>query len=119
MTGLNTNFTLQGGKFQLSDKLERASDRVWMLANFDGLRIYTPDYNPGFTALQQKNASYLLQYKVLILQTLANLLNKYVEEVTIQGLDIIYSVKNRKEYGIFIAYTYLSTEKASTVIFLG
>jgi len=34
-------------------------------------------------------------------------------------LDIIYSVKNRMEYGILISYTYLNTDKASTVIFLG
>ena len=119
MTGLNTNFTLQNGAFFLSDNIDRASDRVWMLTNFDYFRVYMPDYNPGFTALQQKNASYLIQFKTLILQNLNNLLTKYVDEIEVKGLDIIYSVKNRMEYGILISYTYLNTDKASTVIFLG
>ena len=117
--GLNTNFSLSNGAVTLTSGPDRAADRVWMLANFDGFRIYATDYNPGFVRLQQKNASYLIQYRTLILQTLSNLLAKYVTEITVTSLDIIYTVKNRREYGILIAYTYLAESTGISVVFLG
>lgn len=120
-TGLNTNFALSDtGAFVLSSGQEKAYNRLWLLACFDRLRIYTPDYNPGFHTLIQKNASFLFQFRQLILGRFQRLISKYVEEIDVIGLDIVHSYRNRLQYGIYTAYKYVdSSNPTADVIFLG
>ena len=120
-TGLNTNFSLSAtGGFVLSSGQDKAYNRLWMLSNFDKLRVYLPDYNPGFASLIQKPASFLFQFRQIILGRFQRLIQKYCSEIDVLGLDIVFSYKNRNEYGIYTSYKYTnSVTSTANVIFLG
>ena len=116
MKGLPTNITLNGGKFLLVDGVEKARDRMWFLMNFDKLRIYLPDFNPGLTSLIQRTISYVTQYKPLFLGKLTKLVGQYVPEVAMKSTDVIYSYDDRKSYAIFVEYNYIPEAKAEIAV---
>lgn len=121
MIGLNTNFGLTStGAFSLSSGKDKAINRLTMLVYFTKLRVYTPDYNPGFETLIQKPSSYLFQFRQVILGRLLKLITKYVAEINVTGMDIVYNHRNRLQYGIYTEYKYAdSSTPSSSVIFLG
>lgn len=119
LAGVPTNFKLTAGKLELSQGADKAFDRLWFLANFDRLRIYTPDFNPGFSVLIQKSSSYLVQYRTLILGNFYKLAVKYVPELEIESADIV-AFRDRKQYGIVVQSKFEPAEdERLTVLFLG
>lgn len=92
---------------------------MWMLVNFDKLRVYTPDYEMGLMALQQKSASYLVQFRQIILNRVESLIQDYCPEITLEGINIFSSVRRRKEYAIVVQWRYQNSETSSvTAIFI-
>lgn len=106
VTGLSTNFKLQNGAFQFSSGSEKVTNDVWFLMNFDLARVYLSEYDPGLLDLVQRPASYLIQFGTIILGRIQLLMEKYVPQIKINALDLVYTFQSRKEYGIYFEYVF-------------
>lgn len=120
MTGLSTRFNIVNGKFQLTSGANKAADRVWFLMQFDRLRVLIPDFEPGLMSLVQKPASFMLQYKTLILSGITKRAALYVPEVIIEGAELTVSASDRKTYDLIILHKHVPTgSRGITVTFVG
>lgn len=105
MRGLQTNFELQKGAFQLTEGVEKSRNNIWFFCIFNKFRVYVSDFGGNFLSLQQKPVSYLIMNATLLLGSLRRGIEKYVPNVTVRNLDMGYMSPNRKEYSLMIEYT--------------
>lgn len=114
MKGLPSRFTLQDGKFVLTQGIEKSRDSIWFYCTFDKFRIYVSDFGANFISLVQKPIGTLIMNRTLILGKLKQGIQKYCPTVTIKNLDIGYMSRNRREYSLMVEYT--STQEDKTEI---
>ena len=105
MKGLSCRFALKNGAFQLTEGASKAQDNIWFYCIFDKFRVYYSDFGGNFVSLVQKPASYLVLNRTLILRKLKVGIEKYVGNVTVEGLDIIYHVSDPRDYHLQIDYS--------------
>jgi len=104
MEGLSCRFKLTGGKFQLTQGVEKSKDDVWFYCVFDKVRTYLSDYGGNFPLLVQRPTSMLIQNKVFIFGNLQKGIEKYVNNVAVKWLDIGYAPKDRKSYILVVSF---------------
>ena len=118
MKGLNTDFSLQDGRFLLSSGIEKTRDEVNFYCNFDKRRLYLSEYGKNsvtlLASLMQKPISYIQMNSTLILGTLQKELQKYVPNMDVKDIDLGYFPENRKQYFVKIEYT--STQEDNSKI---
>lgn len=116
--GLPAAFALENGKFQMLGGEQKVRDNLLFTLSFIGWhRIYLTDFVPDILFLLQKPVSFIQSLKVIILGRFQKSLSKYLPYIQVNGINVIYDYKNRKEYGIGITYTYnLEPEEQFTII---
>lgn len=114
MKGLTSRFTLDNGRFVLTDGREKSRDSIWFYCIFDKFRIYTSDFGANFVSLVQKPISYLIMNKTLILGALEKGISKYCPNVNVRSIDIGYTSKDRKSYSMMVEYN--SVQEDNTVV---
>ena len=119
MKGLNCNFPLVEGRFQLTQGAEKARDSIWFFSIFDKKRPYTMDYGANFISLLQKPLSYVQINRHILINLLRVGVERYVPEVTLQKVDFGYLKSDRKSLHVQLEYTYQGEQATETeVIFI-
>lgn len=112
--GLSCRFILDNGGFQLTGGGEKASDNVFFIMNYTFLRkIYDPDFNPGTAFMSQKPSTFLYAYKTLLLGRIKQSIEKYVNDVAVNSMNILFEYSDKKDFMIYIDYTH--SEPGKTV----
>lgn len=118
--GLLSRFNLKNGRFELTEGSEKASDDIWFYCIFNKNRIYLSDFGANFVTLTQKPADYLISNRTILLGSLKKGIQKYVNNVTVDSIDIGYTSTNRRDYSMLIEYTAIQedTTKVKGVMFV-
>lgn len=113
MKGLPCRFLVNGGKFQLSNGIDKSRDNIWFYCVFDKFRVYTSDFGANFQTLIQRPIAYLIMNRTIILSTLKKGIQKYVPNVDVTNIDIGYLDNNRKNYSVLIEYNSVQDDKTT------
>lgn len=112
MKGLSCRFKLKDGAFQLTEGKEKAKDDIWFYCVFDKFRVYCSDFGGNFVSLVQKPLSYLVVNKTLILRRVQTGIEKYVNGVKVDGIDIGYRATSPRDYHMEIGYSVVEKDGA-------
>lgn len=103
----------------MSSGTEHAQECIWFYCIFDRSRVYLPDFGANFNRFIQKPISYIQTNKTLILGNLKTGIEKYLNNVKVNDIDIGYTNDNRKYYSLRIVYSYMDSDlKTNNVIFV-
>lgn len=104
--------TVRKSSFQLVGGVEKAGDNISMMLGFIGwYRTYYQDFIPNVLDLIQKNTSTVYQLKSIILSKFRNSMNKYMPEVDVKTVNMVYDYKETKLFTISIDYDFILEEE--------
>lgn len=121
-TGLSFRFTLKKGALSFTSGEQKVVDNLFFFMQFGkNSRIYLRDFTPDADWLLQKPISTITLLKGLFLGQLRTRIVKYIPEIVVKKLDVVYDRNNEpKKYGVEFSYKYQSNEQqlSQTVIFI-
>ena len=103
--GLISRFSLENGKFVLTDGIEKASNSVRFFCTFDKFRVYCSDYGARVVSLTQKPISYIFINRSLIIGSFKAGIQKYTKDVRILDIDFGYTIDNKKEVKMKVEFS--------------
>lgn len=111
MKGLESRFTLQQGKFVLTEGIQKSRDAIWFYCIFDKYRVYTSDFGARLHILLEKPISYLNANRTILLGRLSTGIAQYVPSVVVRSLDFGFTSQNKKSVSLRVDYDSVTEDK--------
>lgn len=110
--------TVPSKKFNLFGGVDKANDNITMMLGFIGwFRIYHQDFVPDLLDLVQKPTSFVYNLKTIITAKLQSTIVKYIPEIQLEGINMVYDYRDTKLFTISVNYGYgLKDDENFTVV---
>lgn len=109
--------TVKNKKFELIGGTKKAGDNVTMLFGFIGwFRIYYPDFVPQMLELLQQPTSIVYSMKSVVIGKLKKIMAKYIPEIDVAGISMVYDYRDRKLFTLAVDYTFQLEEKENFTV---
>ena len=115
---VQTSTTVRNSKFELFGVSKKANDNITMMLGFIGwFRLYYQDFVPEVLDLLQKPTSLVHNMKSIIIGKMKKVVTKYISEINVTGVSMIYDYRDRKLFTITLDYGFnLEEEENFTVV---